>query len=221
MKRLVAIFSIISSIIFLFSGCSHKHSWQEASCFSPKTCTSCGETVGNPIEHDWQPATCETPMQCSICGKTNGTASDHSWIEATENSPRTCTNCNSMEPLPLPKSGQVFLGSELYRRSQLSIVSSTTNSCYIKLKGTTGTDVFSFFVRAGDSVTVDVPSGTFYVYFSYGDDWYGTEHLFGDATTYSKDDEPCDFKNYTWSYELTPTSSGNFSETPIDEEEFK
>ena len=126
-----------------------------------------------------------------------------------------------MQPLSLPKNGQVFIGNDLYRESERSIKSSSGESCYIKLKGSSGVDVFSFFVRAGCSVTVSVPSGYYYVYFSYGKEWYGTEYLFGPNTTYAKDDELLDFKNYTWEYTLEPVYNGNFSETPVDEDEFK
>ncbi len=247
MKRFVSVCIFTSLISCFLTGCFHQHDWRDASCFSPKTCIDCGVTEGEPLEHAWNeadcenpmicircgktegdklghnynPATCVSPMKCNNCGDTVGEKSEHDWTNGSKDSPRICNYCNVMEPLPFPKSGQVFIGSDLYRGSELSIVSSTTKSCYIKLKGTTGNDVFSFFVRAGESITVDVPRGNFYVYFSYGNDWYGPEYLFGDHTTYAKDDEICDFENYTWSYELTPIYDGNFSETPVSEEEFK
>ena len=79
----------------------------------------------------------------------------------------------------------------------------------------------SFYVRAGDTVTVGVPCEYLYVYFASGDTWYGTSHLFGEDTSYSMDDTICDFTEYTWEYTLYPVSSGNFSQTPIDEDEFR
>ena len=110
--------------------------------------------------------------------------------------------------------------ADLELTSELTIRSASGESCYIKLKDSAGNDVFSFFVRAGDSITVAVPSGYFYVFFAYGDEWYGPESLFGPDTTYGKDDELCDFENYTWEYTLYPTYDGNFSETPISADEF-
>jgi len=247
MKHLSLLYFIIFATVFSLSGCSHKHYWTEPSCSGPQTCASCGIIKADPLNHTWLDATCESPKRCANCDKTEGEALSHSWIEATceapmkcsicylesgpkadhnwteetEDSPSECIYCDEMKPLSLPESGHVFIGSNLRRGSELSIESSTTKSCYIKLKDVAGSDVLSFFVRAGDSITVAVPRGSYYVYFSYGNDWYGTEHLFGDITTYAKDDEIRDFENYTWSYKLYPTFNGNFSETPVDEEEFK
>ena len=204
---------ILSALLMacLFSGCTHQHVWEEASCYSPKTCIECGETEGTIAEHHWSSATCLSPKQCTECGKTEGKSRGHSWSSGSATTPRICKKCNEMEPLALPYSGQVFIGEDLYRESELTIKSSSFESCYIKLKGSSGIDVFSFFVRAGTSVTVTVPSGYYYVYFSYGNEWYGTEYLFGPDTTYAKDDELLDFKNYTWEYTLQPMYNGNFS----------
>lgn len=221
MKSIASLFVCAMLIACLFSGCAHQHTWKEASCFSPKTCIECGETEGTVAAHSWSSATCLKPKECTKCGKTEGDPSGHSWTEGSATTPRICEICNEMEPLALPKSGQVFIGSDLYRGSELKISSSSYESCYIKLKGSSGEDVFSFFVRAGTSVTVPVPAGYYYVYFSHGSEWYGEEYLFGPNTKYSKDDELMDFESFTWEYTLQPVIDGNFSETPIDEEEFK
>ena len=125
-----------------------------------------------------------------------------------------------MEPLPLPKSGKVFLGSTLDCGSSLTIKSSSNQACYIKLKNANKSDVFSFFVRAGEEVEVPVPEGKYYVYFAYGTDWYGPKYLFGSETSCSKDDELLDFSAYYFEYPLYPVTNGNFSETPIDLSEF-
>ena len=203
------------------TGYFHEHEWIDADCFSPQTCKTCGETTGEPRNHIWRMPTCTEYGFCTQCGQTKGAPLGHEFTSGGTDTPRTCKTCGFMRSLSLPQSGQVFIGQDLYTHSQLSITSSTSDSCYIKLKGSSGQDVFSFFVRAGDSVTVDVPSGYYYIYFSYGTDWYGTEYLFGDNTTYAKDDDLLDFENYTWEYTLQPMYGGNFSETPVDAEEFK
>lgn len=229
-----------------FEGDVTEHTWIKATCMKPKHCTTCGTSEGDIIEHTWVNATCTKAMHCTMCGASEGDVAEHTWIDATcikpkhckicketvgntvdhnwtagdINNPKVCIYCSEMIPLELPQSGQVFIGSDMYRYSELSIDSSSNESCYIKMKNVMGDDIFSFFVRAGDSVTVQVPSGYFYVYFSYGKEWYGTEHIFGPDTQYAKDDELLDFKNYTWEYTLYPTTNGNFTETPIDPEEF-
>lgn len=132
----------------------------------------------------------------------------------------TVSPVTTPKPSKLPENGHVFIGAGLDRESEITIKSSTRNSCYIKLKDTRGNDVFSFFVRSGCTVTVDVPAGRYYVYFAYGDEWYGTSKLFGENTVCAKDDDLMDFSNYTYTYTLYPVSNGNFSETPISIDDF-
>ena len=119
-----------------------------------------------------------------------------------------------------PQSGAILSGAEDFNGSEITIKASTVNSCVVKLKTTSGIDRLSFYVRAGDTVTVGVPAECLYVYFASGDTWYGKNLLFGEDTYYSMDDELADFTQYTWEYTLTPITNGNFSETPIDASEF-
>ena len=219
--KLFVFIIFVLTCLFGFAGCLHEHQWISATCHSPKTCEECGLTVGSEKEHNWISATCESPKRCLDCGQTVGYKAEHSWMGGNKTTPKHCRWCDELGPFSLPQSGTVFIGEDLYRNSELTIKSSTYDSCYIKLKGTSGKDVFSFFVRAGDQITVKVPAGNFYVYFSYGTDWYGTDKLFGEETTYAKDDELLNFKKYTWEYTLMPMIGGNFTETKIDAEEFK
>ena len=48
------------------------HSWQEATCTSPKKCARCGKTEGISLGHNWQAATCASPKKCTRCGRTEG-----------------------------------------------------------------------------------------------------------------------------------------------------
>ena len=57
----------------------------------------CGETEERPIsliDHSWQDATCTSPKTCSACKTTEGMAKGHSIIEATCYSPASCEVCN-------------------------------------------------------------------------------------------------------------------------------
>ena len=222
-KRMLAIVACLF-VGMIFSGCCVFHEWQNATCEAPSTCSKCGETKGSSLGgHVWPiaNATCEQDKECARCGKIAERATGHRWQEATEETPYMCMDCNAMEPMDLPANGQVFIGKGENRRgSTLTIRSSTSNACYIKLKDLEGVDAFSFFVRAGETVTANVPNGLYYVYFAYGDEWYGTKYVFGPETTYAKDDEICDFYSYSWEYTLYPSYGGNFSETPISGDEF-
>ena len=51
---------------------SKGHSWTDADCDSPKTCSACGKTEGAALGHSWLAATTEAPKTCDRCGKTEG-----------------------------------------------------------------------------------------------------------------------------------------------------
>lgn len=77
------------------------HEWQEATCKAAKTCDRCGETEGEPLAHTWKEATCTRPKTCSVCGKKDGKAAGHDWQEATCTEAKTCTVCGKTEGKPL------------------------------------------------------------------------------------------------------------------------
>lgn len=79
--------------IFLFAGCKHEHVWEEATCESPKQCTECGVTEGEPKEHLWKEATCMLPKNCERCGATEGDSLGHDFLSATCVRPEECSVC--------------------------------------------------------------------------------------------------------------------------------
>ena len=90
MKRLTpVVLSLI--LVLLLTGCGHTHTWQEATCTQPATCSECGETQGEPLGHTWSEATCEMPKTCEVCGATEGEPNGHvceAWVEIVD---PTCT----------------------------------------------------------------------------------------------------------------------------------
>lgn len=88
---------IVLSICCLLSACGCKHEWKDATCTTPKTCTLCGKTEGEPIEHNWQAATCTEPERCADCDATQGSAIEHTWDDATCTVPKTCSVCGTTE----------------------------------------------------------------------------------------------------------------------------
>lgn len=82
-------------------GIGHTHTWTEATCLAPMTCTECGKTEGELADHVWNEATCEAPMTCSVCGITQGEALPHTWTDATCTQPKTCSVCGATEGEPL------------------------------------------------------------------------------------------------------------------------
>ena len=74
MKRIMAIL-LAFAMLFTLSACGHKHTWEDATCTTPKTCSKCGKTEGEPLGHKWGEVSFEW-------------AEDHSSVTAT----RVCEN---------------------------------------------------------------------------------------------------------------------------------
>lgn len=53
------------------------HSWVDATCTEPKTCTKCSTTTGFEAGHRWKAATCTEPERCTVCNETQGSALGH------------------------------------------------------------------------------------------------------------------------------------------------
>ena len=74
------------------------HSWSEATCLSPKTCTKCAAVVGVALGHSWNEATCTTPKTCSRCSLIEGSELGHQLPALAFLGFRTCTVCNMTVP---------------------------------------------------------------------------------------------------------------------------
>lgn len=149
--------------------------------------------------------------------------SGNSQTTTTANVTTTQAEPSTTEMLPIvrrPESGEILINSALSLQSEITIVNSSSD-CYVKLKDPYLYDEFGFYVRAYDTVTIKVPAGYYYVYFASGATWYGTQHLFGDSTLCSKDENIQDFNNYSYTYTLKEIRNGNFNPEDVSIEEFK
>lgn len=124
----------------------------------------------------------------------------------------------SLQEVSEPASGTILSGYAPKDASQITVTLADTGSSVVMLKDTSGRTLLSFYVRAGDTVTVDVPAEWMYVHFASGTTWYGEEHLFGNKTVYRQDKELTDFTQYSWEYELDPLSSGDLEYEDTDDE---
>lgn len=109
-----------------------------------------------------------------------------------------------------PLSGTILSGYAPKGGTQITVSLENTGACVVMLKDTSDRTLLSFYVRAGETVSVDVPAEWMYVHFAGGKTWYGEEHLFGKDTVYNKDPELTDFTQYSWEYELDPLSLQEF-----------
>lgn len=81
----------------MLAGCGHEHTWVEATCTEPRTCSECGEVEGEALGHAWVDATCSAPKTCSVCGATEGETLEHVWVDASCSAPKTCSVCGATE----------------------------------------------------------------------------------------------------------------------------
>lgn len=104
----------------------HIHTWENATCTNPKTCTTCGATEGSANGHDWMAATCNEPKTCNSCGATEGTVLTHNYVGGT------CSHCGLIySNFTIPSSG--YDGSEVtitFYHTMGTMLSEVLN-CYI------------------------------------------------------------------------------------------
>lgn len=92
-------------------------------------------------------------------------------------------------PLPLPQTGII----EKWFSEGLAPLEIKTkfkdNNYFIKLVNTsTEEEVLTAFIRAGETLNVDVPIGSCQLRFANGNTWYGVRFFFGPTTIFSKAD---------------------------------
>lgn len=83
----------------------------------------------------------------------------------------------------------------------------------------------TFFIRGGETASLNVPLGKYEIYYAHGDTWVGAKYLFGDDTEYYKADDVFNFYQddgcvYGWDIELYRQSGGNLSTEEISASEF-
>lgn len=126
------------------------------------------------------------------------------------------------ESLPLPRNGchypiYDFSGATM---SSICVHAPSTSNCFVIIKrSSTGAVLDRFFVRSGSTVDTYCPIGTLDIYFAFGDDWYGTELLFGDDTRCQVDREVEFTDTAYYEYTLYPVTDGNLHMPEVSVEE--
>lgn len=134
----------------------------------------------------------------------------------------TPSNTPVLAELPQPSNGERFLLPSSTCVSPLSIKAADYDDCYFVLSDhNTGSAIMSFYVHAGSTIKLDVPVGTFDIYYASGDSWYGTDLLFGSDAHYQKFDRTFSFSEHSgWSIELQPVTYGNSDIKNVSTEDF-
>lgn len=95
----------------LLTGCGCRHTWAEADCVTPRTCSECGETEGEPLGHSWAEATCQVPRTCTLCAATEGDPLAHS--EAVRDCAINYTTLTRQRETYCPDCGEVLSSEEV------------------------------------------------------------------------------------------------------------
>lgn len=157
--------------------------------------------------------------------------------ESTSSSDYSSSSSRQIPPTPpkpvftepeqsLPAHGKITRYSDGDPIAPLEIRSSGGSNYVVKLSDCySGRAVLSVFVHGGSTVNLDVPIGTYKIKYASGERWYGSTHLFGPDTAYSKADSSFDFRvigNQVSGYTLTlyKVVDGNLQTTPISPNEF-
>lgn len=146
--------TLILLVCLTACGREHIHSWAEADCLHPRTCTECGATEGEASGHDLRPADLFSPATCRVCGYTEGEALASSFtvygLSAAEvgaltgeevfscafpGSPlpeRTSTAAVAVHPLTVTdSSGETVLTNALSLRGESVVLSCAEEMCSV------------------------------------------------------------------------------------------
>lgn len=131
-----------------------------------------------------------------------------------------------IQPLPINGSIRRFVAAEAI--APLTITTRDSgNHYFVKIVDWyTSKIICTVFIWSGQSVSLDVPLGSYKLKYATGEKWYGTEFLFGPETAYSVADKQFDFEirgdhvsGYTVELILQP--NGNLKTNKITAAEFE
>ena len=131
---------------------------------------------------------------------------------------------------PLPKNGIFKIADKrnlsLYNSPPLKITNAPGANTLMKLiRVSDASEVMSIFIRAGETVEVKVPLGSYKAKMASGQTWYGDAVRFGPNTSYATLDIILDFSvegNQLLGHELmlTRVKNGNLHQVPLQANEF-
>lgn len=94
---------------------------------------------------------------------------------------------------------------------------------YVQMRSAVNEEaVVSAFIQSGDTVSIRVPKGMYYILVAVGNLWYGPEHLFGDTGSYVRSDQiEILGSNYYHTITLGGITDGNMSTYGADPSSFQ
>lgn len=87
MFRKLKVGFLLLVLILSLSACGCDHTWQGATCESPRSCTLCGVTEGELGEHQWRD---EARLVCAVCGLNEEITEDVICVDLSYRKAHTC-----------------------------------------------------------------------------------------------------------------------------------
>ena len=140
--------------------------------------------------------------------------------------PKNSSNNFNEAELPLPRNGSVEYYTSAEPRAPLRIITQSNSNYYVKLENYySGEIVESIFIRAYETIDVNVPLGSYSLKYATGEKWYGEKYLFGPYTNYNKATSRFDFElignQYSgYTVELFLQANGNLHTQEISPKDF-
>lgn len=118
-----------------------------------------------------------------------------SLMESTSE-PELTLNSVPLQEVPALMNGTIDLYTNQPRVAPLEIDTSGSGYYFVKLvKTETDETVMTIFIHAGQTITTEVPLGSYDVKYASGENWYGYQDLFGTETIYSKANSVFNFQD--------------------------
>lgn len=143
------------------------------------------------------------------------------------NSNTIFTSGSTLSKMPLPYSSVISINSTKPALAPYTIIASGSESHLVKLKdATTGQEMVTIFVRAGEQVATKIPVGDYTQVYASGKIWYGWDFLFGNRTKFAKSLQILSFQQNGNQFnghivQLKQHSNGNLRSKPINQNEFR
>ncbi len=122
-----------------------------------------------------------------------------------------------------PPSHAFWIKEPIYRCDSILKINTSKDASYVVkiVDPSNGEVIMTFYLPAGISEEIDVPSGTFEIRYTSGTEWFGNNEMFGDKGTYAKADQTFRFSDGS-GYELTlyRVRNGNLHTSKIRKEDF-
>ncbi|MEE0945038.1 MAG: Ig-like domain-containing protein [Clostridia bacterium] len=124
------------------------------------------------------------------------------------------------------RNGEVIVSPQRRGLPEVTVNAPNNADCYVYLKNIyNSNNNVAFYVKSGSSATVNVPTGTYELYYATGETWYGQKYKFGKATSFYKSDNNTILSENSRYYDvveftLYAVSNGNMHTETIDETEF-